>query len=319
MRQSMTLPELEPNIDAYGRHARTSALADFLELLALHGRSKTRATLSDDIDDQHWGRKLEEQYGDGSRGVAGDAGEGIADSPEEAAERVIALLEQRRSVLQERYPFVIDEENGRLRLSGSDRCPYMGLLSITLAQAFRLSGAPDPTVVFEDTVARALSSAGHPSVNFSGLRRQHATFQDALKAAGAILDVQVSPLAARTRKFTQDGGVDVIAHVTDGYAMGESWSTWTLLGQVTCGQSDSWAKKLGDVKVQAWGKRLVSEVRAFPFLAVPHHAEPQHLFELVEAEGRMVFDRLRLVRMLGDVSDEEEEILAAVKGVPIAP
>ena len=314
----MSQRRLEPNIDAYGTHARVSALADFVELLALHGQSKPRGTLSDEINDWQWGTKLEEQY-DNDEESARDTGEGegIADTPEDAAERIVSLLEQRKAVLDDRYPFTIDEANGSLTLIGSEQCPYLVLLGITLAHAFRIEVDPKPHVVFEDTVVSALTNVGHHSVNFSRLRRRHSNFANALKEVGALLNLEVLPLAARTKKAAQDAGVDVIAHVRDGYTNGEHWSSWTLLGQVTCGQSDTWASKLGEVKAKAWAKRLVSEVLPLPFLAIPHHADPEHLFELVEADGKMVLDRLRLTLMLNEVSDDEETILAAVRSAPI--
>lgn len=48
---------IEPDIDIYGGLARGSALADYLELLALAGKRCTRAQLEDAVKDKYWSRK----------------------------------------------------------------------------------------------------------------------------------------------------------------------------------------------------------------------------------------------------------------------
>src|SRR5437762_2109987 len=48
---------LAANIDAYGKYARASALADYLELLAFLGRPAGIITLNDYVKDNDWTRR----------------------------------------------------------------------------------------------------------------------------------------------------------------------------------------------------------------------------------------------------------------------
>ena len=165
-------------------------------------------------------------------------------------------------------------------------------------------------------MSQALTSVGHKSVNFSRIRRSYRTFDEALTAAGPALALRPVPAAAPISLHAQDAGADVLAHVSAGYRPEVGIGAWTLVGQVTCGQSHTWQKKLGDVAVPAWRSRLGSLVSPQAFLAVPHHAEPNHLLTLVTQNEYMVLDRLRLTSMLTTVSKDEEAILDAVRNTP---
>src|SRR5688500_9085277 len=52
---------IQPSIDAYGRYARASSLADHLELLALLGQSLNRKGLADLISDRSWLVRMEDE------------------------------------------------------------------------------------------------------------------------------------------------------------------------------------------------------------------------------------------------------------------
>ena len=45
---------IEPNVEAYGKYGRVSALADYLEVSALSGNPTKRRLLSDFIVDSDW-------------------------------------------------------------------------------------------------------------------------------------------------------------------------------------------------------------------------------------------------------------------------
>jgi len=53
---------IQPAIDAYGRYARASNLADHVELLALQGERLTVNELADVIRDQGWTAKMHELF-----------------------------------------------------------------------------------------------------------------------------------------------------------------------------------------------------------------------------------------------------------------
>lgn len=315
----MPMPELEPDVDVYGTHARASSIADFLELLALRGARLRRATIADYIGDVAWGSRVHETFLSPEAGADApdENGEGLGSDAEEAAARIYSLLAQRAECLGSWYPFQVDAGDESLEVRDSTPTPYLALLGITIAHAFGIDTGPNPRDVFEDTVSQALASVGHKSLNFSRFRKGHGTFAEALIAAGPVLDLRPAPLAAPISASAQDAGADVLAHVAAGYSPGCSIGAWTLVGQVTCGRSDTWARKLGEVEVPAWGSRLGSALPPQAFLAVPHHAEPNHLLALVINNQGMVLDRLRLTRMLDGVSDDERAILDAVLSAPI--
>ena len=56
------MARITPDIDIYGRYATASALADYLELLSLHGVSISRASVADMVEDNDWGRRIQENF-----------------------------------------------------------------------------------------------------------------------------------------------------------------------------------------------------------------------------------------------------------------
>ena len=251
------MPELEPNVDIYGTHARASAVADFVELVALGGARWSRSKMADYIGDASWGTKLHETFstpGDAA-GLDDEEGEGLGTDAEDAAERVFSLLADRQGYLGTRYPFRLAPDSGHLELLDEAASPYLVLLGITIAHAFDINVGRNPRIVFEDTVSQALTSAGHRSVNFSRVRGTYGTFDEALTAAGPTLALRPVPSAAPISLRAQDAGADVLAHVNAGYCPDGGIGAWTLVGQVTCGKSDNWQRKLGEVEVPAWKSR----------------------------------------------------------------
>ncbi|MXY87963.1 MAG: hypothetical protein F4Y92_03795 [Dehalococcoidia bacterium] len=312
--------ELEPDIDLYGTYARASAIADYIELLALHGEQPSRATVADYIDDASWGPRIHETFHtpEDAGAEEDDDGHGLGSTSEDAAKRVYSLLAARHDYLGDDYPFRLDAGGVRTRSTDPEPSPYLALLAITVSHAFKVTSSPNPRDIFQDTVAQALSSAGHRSLNFSRFREGHGSFEEALTAAGSALTLKPAPSAASASAYAQDAGGDVIAQISAGYLPSGGIGAWTLVGQVTCGKSDTWRKKLGEVEVPAWKARLGTVVPPLAFLAVPHHAERDHLWDLVASNERMVLDRLRLTHMLDSVSADEGAILQAVLDTPVA-
>lgn len=310
--------ELAPNVDIYGTYARASALADFIELASLHGFAWSKVKLADYINDLSWGSKIHENFLVPSSGnsSADEEGEGLGNDNEEAADRVFSLFTDRQDYLGTKYPFHLNSNNGQLEVLNKKPSPYLVLLAITIAHAFDIDVNRDPHEVFEETVSEALNAAGHTAMNFARFRNGYSTFNDALVAAGPALSLHPIPLAAPISRRAQDDGGDVLAHVSAGYSTG-GIGAWTLVGQATCGQSNTWDRKLGEVKAPAWRMHLGVILPPQPFLAIPHHAERDHLYRLIEANQGMVLDRLRLTMMLDAVSDDEQTILNAVLDTPV--
>jgi hypothetical protein len=130
---------IQPTIDAYGRYARASNLADHLELLALLGQQLSRSALADLVSNQAWVTKLDELFEGGSLEPRGDFeepadedGEAIGEEPGVAqASRVFDVLDERSDLLGDLYPFVVADD---LRLNDSvtpRESPYVALIAIT--------------------------------------------------------------------------------------------------------------------------------------------------------------------------------------------
>ena len=316
MQNSTHSPELEPDVDAYGTYARVSALADFLELSALGGSRLSRGNTADYIGDLSWQSLLKELFlsADDEEALHEEYSEEPSGDTEEAAERVFGLLGQRAECLGERYPFHVDSEEGWLQGTDPTPSPYLALLGIAIAHSFGIPTEAEPTAVFEDTVTRALTDAGHRSLNFSRFRKGYSNFEEALIGAGPTINLRPTPSAVPTSASAQDAGGDVLAQVECGHVPGCDIGAWMLVGQATCGKSDSWRQKLAEVEVPAWQLRLASILPPHPFLAVPHHAD--YVRVLVSSNHKLVLDRMRLSRMLKGVSDDERHILEAVMSTP---
>lgn len=309
--------EIEPNPDAYGTRARASALADFVELWALSDHHPSRAELADYIADNQWAPKMHELYS----GIP-EAYDRAADESDEddlsgdeglAAARVFDVLEERREILGDLYPFRVEDD--RCYFVGGGE-PYLVVLAIAVAHAYSIAVPANPRDTFEDTVARGVRRLVGRAVNFRRERASGGGFDEALIRAGTDVGLQPIPSAASRAKFAVDERVDTIAHLDwlDGRI-----GRWTFIGQVTCAKSDRWLAKLIESPVPTWTKLLGDFVRSQAFLAIPYHAEPSNLYNLVEETERVVVDRLRLVRWLDDVSEDERAILSAVRSMRVAP
>lgn len=314
MQDYLQTTKIEPDIDAYGTYARVSAMADFLELVAVSESRVLRADVVDYISDVSWGSRVAELFisPDSLATDPKSRGEGLGDDADDAVDRIFLLLNGRATILGGIYPFHIDCRSRWIEAVDNSPNPYLVLLCTTIAHALGVPVDRDPKVIFEDTVTRALRCAGHESLNFAQFRRNSADFESAVMNAGRAIGLAPRPAAAWRSARAQDAGCDVLAHVASGYTPGRSEGAWTLIGQVTCGRSDTWKQKLFDVEVPAWRDRLGVVLPPQAFLAIPHHAEANHLRTLVNNNERLVLDRMRLVTMLEDVSSDELHVLRAV-------
>lgn len=294
---------IEPDIDAYGSLARASSLADYIELLALRKKGCTREQLADLVEDR-WNLKR--------KGMVFVPGEDLdEDGSDGYAEQAFSCLDERSDLLGDKYPF--EFAGPRLKLRGSvdpTLDPYISLLSITLAHAFRIHTAPGPELVFEDVLGAALAVHGMKVAKFGALAREAKNnFADGLMAAGEILQVPTDPQAVVHPAYANDGGVDIIGHL--------SWrdrrlGRWVFIGQATCASSEEWKAKIQEPRDSTWSRFLQDEVPPIAFLGVPHHVEASTLRLLVTSNERIVVDRLRLRAMLDEVTAEEKSIIKSI-------
>lgn len=312
------------SVDSYGSDARLSATADFIELLALGGRSITLADLADFLSDAQV-RRLghermvvgggEEEWGESSdaEGTAVEGDDDLGPS-REVARSVMNLIEQRSIVLGDKYPFVFGAGDGIAHVhlrpaSVVEDSPYVGLLALTTAHAYQIDTGVDVTQAFEDTVARAMRARIPRTVHFGGMRRS-VGFDKALKQAGVDLMLPTTLKGVVLSTAIKDGGADTLAHLDWGDSR---IGRWTFVGQVTCGRSDSWESKANEANRGKWRVLLGDVLRPSPFLAVPHHVEDLMLRRLVEDSQTLVLDRLRIVPYLSSLSVDERRVAERIR------
>jgi len=327
------MPPIQPNIDAYGTYARASALADYLEFRALLGDPLGRPALEDMIADR-WERKANELFVEGTGGPDGWQStteeaeldpeadlEGDPTLDDDAAtqlgRRVFDLLSERSRLLEDVYPFDLDDNSVVVR-DGVDNFAsmYVAILAVTLAHAYKVAVTDDGGVtidvkrVLEHTVTRVLHLISPPAVNVGEISRVSGSqFPETIRSAAKAAGLKASPLIATFKKAANEEGVDVLAHLPLGDLR---TGVWTFLGQVTCAESDTWEGKIAEPKEALWKARLNTGVDPQCFLAVPHHVEPTHLGHLVAGSKRVVLDRLRLAHANLSPSVDEQRIISAV-------
>ncbi len=304
---------IEPNIDLYGSKARDSAIADFLEAMALSGKQMSRAALGDYIEDVAWAPKLKEHFAGPELDEDDDVmGESTSDA---RARKVFDLLEERSCVLGDLYPFTIDDAGVRLR-DGAEDGGYLVLLGISLAHAYQLptSSGLDPKQVLEDVAVSVMRAQGMQAKN-TAFSTQQGSFSDLLIAMGPALGLQPTPEQATISKSAKDEGVDVLC--VFGWR-DDRPGRWVFIGQVTCAKSDEWRKKLSEPSPHQWKALLGVQIAPIPFLAIPYHAQRGHLQDLLGKENAAVLDRLRLVPFVPTNDQAFTEFATLAKSVAVA-
>jgi len=297
------------DLDVYGRYARFSAIADFLELLALGGVPTSEDQLAEHISDADWA--VNELFlAEGERRPLARHREDATDQ----ARSVYSTLEERREVLGNKWPFRFDGS----RLVPTERDPradpYVALLAITMSHAYDLAGPLAPEVVFEDTVADVIGGRDLLVSNFGRVARGAGSFEQALTAAGTQVRLMPTAEAAVRKVHAQDEKVDTLCHMWWGDVRP---GLWCFIGQATCAKSEEWEHKIKDPAPNAWSKLLNAEPLPLPFLAVPHHVEGLHLAKLVQDSTSVVLDRLRLVNFKKGVRGDEAIVIDFVLGAEI--
>jgi len=297
---------IEADIDRYGGLVRSSCLADYLELLAIRGMRCTFAQLTDMVADR-WNLKQQLlQTPD--------------EDPEEAAvtfsDGALACIRERKAILGNAYPFEIHSSHIEA-ITGLDSksSPYVALLGITFAHAYRISSDINVEQVFEEIVADALVNLGMVVGNVGSLSRSNKMdFEKTIEALSKVVNIKMDPNAAVRRRSANDGGIDVLAH----FGWDDSRSgRWTVLGQATCGSSDTWHSKLSEPKPEMWRKIMAESTLPQTFLAVPHHIEESAFREISENTGNAVVDRARLVPFIKVLPDGIAEMVDKVLEAPL--
>lgn len=310
--------KLDPDI--YGRYARASLIADYVELIALQGQPVRRSTVADYLlkTDDVWNLEL---IRSNENNPLDDESRGSSEQDEKAranARTVFDQMDERHYILADRYPFEISGDIVSLG-HGVDResNPYVAVLALTVAHAFDVASACCPAALFERTVTSVLRARGLPSVGLAAIRRGAGSFEEALRAACERIGLKAAPDAAPTLAKAHDEGVDVLCHV--GWEQELRPGTWGFIGQVTVGKSERWRTKIKEPSPATWALLTGTRVPPMPFLAVPHHVERDMMAKLTVDGQAIVLDRLRLVRFKEGTSAEEQEVIQAVLQEEVEP
>lgn len=309
---------IEFNINWYGTYNRHSAVADYLELLALSGVSLTKPDLADLIRDSGWLSLLEARIEDSDAAVRGPEPGEIDDTdlPEtlglasELADDVVNVLLERHDLLGDRYPFRLMESEAIVRLSAPESVhdPYLGLLALTICHADRTAGLTrPPAYIFEDVLTDILSSVGIRTACLGDLSRSGTGFDDTLTRACEMVGLSANPAAAPYRTFANEEGADTISNL---WPFDTRTGGVQLIGQATCGNSNTWKAKTMEPPRGHWESWLGRFLPPFAFLSVPHHVQSSTRNYLVTVDrGRDVLDRIRLAVVDRELLHEERAAL----------
>lgn len=307
---------IEPDIDIYGGYARGSALADYLELLALSGKRCSRAQLEDAVKDRYGNKKRKQMIVD-----VDDLNEAGEFDDEEAelmnhVEEAFECLDERLDILADRYPFDVDDAGVALRSNVDVEVEvYVALLCLTAAHAYRLTAGVAPTVLFEELVASTLESRQLLVARIGDISRSvDGKFPETLKAAGEALSIPTVLGGAPFKRHANDMGADAVAHLS---WLDRRLGRWTFVCQITCGDSNSWQRKMGEASPGLWAGWFAEQIDPLCGLAVPHHVPRRTLHMLVQEQRKIILDRLRLVLARQSVTADEVSLIKAVLAVDV--
>lgn len=301
------------DLDWYGAYNRRSAVADYLELLAIGDVNITKESLADRIvDTTGWLAKLGDRIQDSDpedRGPEPDDDDtdlsGTQLRAAEYANNIEQVLRERADLLGRRYPFVVGENNLLVKYRGDSSVPgpYLTLLALTICHAAAVKGfAEAPAYIFEDVVAAALSARGLPTACLGRNARGAGGFAATLKSSCAEVGLAAYPDRAPYRTFANEEGSD---SVSNWWPEDTRVGGVQFVGQATCARSTEWKKKLMEPPVGHWEDWLQRKLAPVAFLSVPHHVEGDTRSYLVTADRkRDVVDRIRLAMV-------DRELLAA--------
>ena len=310
-----------PELNTYGPYARASLLADYMELLALQGQPVKHATLADFLADNGWKLRHLDLIQSPENDDPEEESAVLADQLDEAQEVasiVFRQIEERRDVLDGRYPFEITGDAVALGTHVDVRASvYAGVLALTVAHAFKVGSAHRPEEMFERIVMKVLRARGLSAAGLAVRRRKGKTFEAALRAACKTVGLKAAPDGVTRLRHAHDEGVDVLCHL--GWESDLRPGTWGFIGQVTVGKSDIWYRKIREPSPSQWKIFAGTLVPPSPFLAVPHHVERGTMEWLASKGEAVVLDRLRLVRFKEENDEEEREVIQAVLREDIEP
>jgi hypothetical protein len=267
---------------------RASHLADLIESYAVNEKRITKADLTDMLADANIADSAPPRF----VSLASDYDPEFAAGS--LAERAFAVLDERRALLKDRYPF--ERFRSGIRLRNQKASVYRLLLGMTLVHAHDPEHALCRPIQkhMELLAKRYLESRNLRA--FELARNENATgnFRERIVAILESADRPAAPREIIDIK-ANDGGTDYIGLFDIGTRRS---SVLSVAAQVSCGHPKNWGEKAAQPKVKKWQSLLSSQVRPVPLLAVPHHAESDWLSQIEQGCEGLLVDRLELTRVL---------------------
>lgn len=304
----------EVNPDLQGADLRHSCLADHLEFQAIIGGSSfSEKELADRIENSSWLRILSPRLStdpaiNHDKLSLGD----YQDKCLDVAQQIFGLIDQRQQILGDAYPF--ERKNfSKIHLKHEEGS-YLWLLALSLAHGHNLALSEFPHRSFETAVTAAINGVGMDAFNIG--TATGGSFDETLgQIQGHFSCLAATPDNVRRSLSANDGGGDTIAMlpIENDVRHGH----WIFVGQSTVGKSDSWCKKIHEVKTEMWRNSFADRVIAIPFFATPYHVSDHYLQLLVNNEQRCIWDRLRLCQFLTPDGSKTREALAVLRRISL--
>ena len=207
------------------------------------------------------------------------------------------LLEKRKQVLGEKYPFDLDDSYIVTKKSIYDSL-YIQLLFLTPKVGLFTSGSSwdleIASQLFEDLSEVALSDffgANTSTVNFGFPSRsgRPAEFGAAVEWLSKKTNIRLGTAYRPPRK--KDGGVDLFVwkHFSDN-------QPGVPIMLVQCTIKEDFINKIGDIDLRLWASWLSSDIEPLVALAIPGVVTKDEIWSEITTRG-ILLDRLRLVEL----------------------
>ena len=222
----------------------------------------------------------------------------------------VRLMEKRKSILGDAYPFQIDDTYVVTRSTTQDSL-YIQLLFLTSKVGLFTSGnswnLELASKLFEDITERALSSffgKKTRTLNFGFPSRngRPAEFAAAVEWLSKKTNIRLGNAYRPPRK--KDGGVDLF--VWKSFSDNQPGVPIML---VQCTIREDYINKIGDIDLRLWANWLSSDLEPLVALAVPGVVTKEEVWGEITTRG-ILLDRIRLVEL-----GEESKDLTPVEGL----
>lgn len=213
------------------------------------------------------------------------------------------LMEKRKQVLKDLYPFIIDDTFVVTRETVSNSF-YLQMLFLTPKAGLSTSAATwnleKASQLFEDLTERALSSFFGKNTNtanfgFPSRSGRPAEFSAAVEWLSKKTNIRLGNAYRPPRK--KDGGVDLF--VWKSFSDSQPGIPVML---VQCTIKEDYINKIGDIDLRLWANWLSSDIEPLVALAVPGVVTKKEIWNEITTRG-ILLDRIRLTELASDVDN----------------